>query len=375
MVAWVPTSLVAQAESPPEGNRKWLFGVVGGVVVGVPAYLSSDVGVGRCNSKNCFAPIAATVGAIAGFLLGAEVDSNAAQRWVAGPKVELSASEHEVPFAADFLVSIPGGVALLGPSGMARASASGVTSTHAARGLLAAAVLAKHKTVLVSSASAILAFDQNESVRGARRAFAEGGSALAVDHESRVVLGGEGTLRLLRAEGEGNSVTFVEEAVAPDPEPAREITWSGDVLWELAGRRVASRSTDSLAQLGATALPGPGRALAVSGSIGVVAAGESGVAVLDLSDPTLPFVTALYEGVRYAYDIELVGHEAFVTAGEQGLVRLDLSDPTKPVVTGVVGNLGRPFAVVRSGGSLYVLDREDRELHVIDVGEENTPAN
>jgi hypothetical protein len=348
-----------------------VYGVAGGLLVGVPAYFSVDFGVGSCGSKNCFAPIAATVGAVTGFLIGAEKDSEAARRWVAGPSLDVDASAFEVPLAADYMVALTPGVALLGEVGLARATAGGaITSTHAARGLLSAVGVEEHQALIASAAGAILAFDEDESVRGARRVFGEGGSALATDGGSRVVVGGEGTLRLVSVAGTGNAVSVTEEVAVSDPGPARSIVWAGNVIWELAGRRVIARSPNGLVELGSTELSGPGRSLAVFGGVGVVAGGEAGVTVLDLSDPSVPFITAVYEGVRYAFDVELSGREAYVTAGEQGLVRLDLTDPTLPVVTAVIGNLGLPYAVVRSGDSLYVLDREDRRLHVIDLAGE-----
>jgi hypothetical protein len=340
--------------------------VGGAVLVGVPAYLAEDFGVGSCSSSNCFAPIAAAVGALTGFLLGAELDKSAARKWVAGPKIDLGGVPYDVPLVVDYVTPITEGVALLGEAGLARANpVVGVTATYAARGLLAAVVAAEHDALLATSASAILAFDQNASTRGARRAFGEGGAALAGDGGSRLVLGGEGTLRLLDLSGDGLDVTVTEAVSATEPIPARALVWSTDVIWEIAGSRLVARSTETLAELGSASLPGPARALSVDGALGVAAGGESGVSVLDLSDPSRPVVSAVYEGVRYAFDAEVSGTRVYITAGEQGLVILDLAEPETPVVEGVVGNLGLPYAVVRSGSSLYVLDRDNAELHVI----------
>ncbi len=376
LVGFVPAH--AQTEQPPEGSRKWIFGVGGAVLVGVPAYLAEDFGVGSCSSSNCFAPIAAAVGGIVGFMLGAELDKSAARKWVAGPKVDLSGVPYDVPLVVDYMTPITDGVALLGEAGLARANpVVGVTATYAARGLLAAVVAAEHEALLATSASAILSFDQNASTRGARRAFGEGGAALAGDGGSRLVLGGEGTLRLLDLSGKGIDVTMIEAVSATEPVPARALVWSSaDVIWEVAESRLVARSTETLAELGTAALPGPARALSVDGTLGVAAGGESGVSVLDLSDPARPVVSAVYEGVRYAFDAELSGTRVYIAAGEQGLVILDLGAPETPVVAGVVGNLGLPYAVVRSGSSLYVLDRDNAELHVIPTpGGTTTPEH
>lgn len=363
----LPAPMAAQTE-PPTGHRKWLYGAIGGVLVGVPAYMSADFGVGGCGSRNCFAPIAATAGALAGFLIGLDRDREAARRWVAGPTADLESSAFEVPLPPDHMARIPGGVALLGEAGLARANGdAGVTSTHAARGLLAAVVLEEHEALLAASAQTVLAFDQDGAIRGARRAFGSGGSALAGDGGSRLVLGGEGTLRLLSVEGTGNAVTVTEELVATEGTPARSVAWTenGGVIWELAGSRVVSRSASTLEIMGSLDLPGPGRRVALSGEVAVVAGGESGVSIVSIADPRRPELASVYEGVRYAFDADISGGTAYVAAGEQGLVVLDLADAEAPRVTAVVGNLGEPYAVVRNAGNLFVLDRDDRRLHVI----------
>jgi hypothetical protein len=363
----LPAPLAAQ-EEPPTGHRKWLYGAIGGVLVGVPAYMSEDFAVGGCGSRNCFAPIAATAGVLAGFLIGLDRDREAARRWVAGPTADLDASAFEVPLPPEHMARIPGGVALLGEAGLARATGSaGVTSTHAARGLFAAVVLEEHQALLATSAQAVLAFDQDGAVRAARRVFGNGGSALAADGGSRLVLGGEGTLRLLSVEGTGNTVKVTEESVATEGTPARSIAWTedGQLIWELAGSRVVSRSASTLETLGSVDLPGPGRRIALSGGLAVVAGGESGVSVVSLADARRPDLASVYDGVRYAFDADVSGSIGYVAAGEQGLVILDLADPAAPQVTAVVGNLGEPYAVVRSAGNLFVLDRDDRRLHVI----------
>jgi hypothetical protein len=338
------------------------------VVVGVPAYLSEDFGIGSCASRNCFAPIAATAGALAGFLIGLDRDREAARRWVAGPVADFEASDFDVPMPPDHMARTPSGVALLGEAGLARATGTaGVTSTHAARGLFAAVVLEEHEALLAASAQAVLAFHQNGATRGARRVFGNGGFVLAGDGGSRLVLGGEGTLRLLSVEGAGNEVEVTEESVATEGTPARSMAWAedGQVIWELAGSHVASRSARTLGSLGSLDLPGPGRRIAVSGGLAVVAGGESGVSIVNLADAREPSLASVYEGVRYAFDADIAGTTAYVAAGEQGLVVLDLADPAAPRVTAVVGNLGEPYAVVSSAGSLFVLDRDDRRLHVI----------
>ena len=369
MLGTLPAAASGQTEEPPAGYRKWLYGAVGGLVIGVPAYVSVDFGVSGCSSRNCFAPIAAAVGAVAGFLLGAELDESATRRWVAGPRLDLVGPAFDVPLVAESMTAVPGGVALLGQAGLARATSVAVSSTYAARGLLATAVLARHEALIAASAASVVAFDQNPASRGARRVFGSGGAALSADGESRLVLGGEGTIRLLSVEGTGNDVTVTEDVAAQDPVPARSLVWQPDVgvIWELAGSRVVGRSPETLEELGSVALPGPGRALSVETGIGVVAGGESGVSVLDLSDPTTPVLLARYEGVRYAFDAEVAAGTVYVAAGEQGLVTLSLADPSAPDVTGVVGTLGQPYAVVRNGGSLFVLDRENRRLHVIET--------
>ncbi len=106
--------------------------------------------------------------------------------------------------------------------------------------------------------------------------------------------------------------------------------------------------------LGGTGLGG----FALSGSYAVVACGDGGVAVVDVSDPTAPaLVGATPEDAPRAGSVTVRGHYAYVAAGEEavygGLHVVELADPTNPVEVGASeDDLGVTRAALQDGFAL-----------------------
>ena len=78
-----------------------------------------------------------------------------------------------------------------------------------------------------------------------------------------------------------------------------------------------------------------GGALTVTGTLGLLAAGDAGLQLLDLSDPAAPQLLSSVAPGWPALDLVVIGSRAYVAAGAQGVRVVDISAPLSPAVVGV----------------------------------------
>ncbi len=102
---------------------------------------------------------------------------------------------------------------------------------------------------------------------------------------------------------------------------------------------------------------GGATAVAVSGSLAYVALGPQ-LLVFDIADPTTPHPvgTPLWLGYEHVGDIVVVGRYAYIAAGPSGIHILDLVTPTAP----------QPVAVYDTPGSASAIDIVDHLAYVAD---------
>ena len=102
---------------------------------------------------------------------------------------------------------------------------------------------------------------------------------------------------------------------------------------------------------------GDAEAITVSGNYAYVADGTSGLAIIDISDPTSPG-TPVYKATSYkAKSVTVSGNYAYVIDQLSGLAIIDISDPTNPgspSYTATNANSGTALAVAVSGDYAYV---------------------
>ena len=67
----------------------------------------------------------------------------------------------------------------------------------------------------------------------------------------------------------------------------------------------------------------------VDGNYAYLGTGPSGLAIIDISDPTNPGAP-VYMDTGYAADIDILGNYAYVSDLSDGLAIIDISDPTNP---------------------------------------------
>lgn len=121
--------------------------------------------------------------------------------------------------------------------------------------------------------------------------------------------------------------------------------------------------------IGSLPLEGTAYAVALSGSLAYVAAGNGGLHVIDVSAPDEPVLLATASTTN-AQDVAIDGERAYVADGSSGLLIFDVSTPpsaqTPPVRIGSVDTHGSAVEVTVNNGLAYVADSHEG-LVVVDV--------
>jgi len=121
------------------------------------------------------------------------------------------------------------------------------------------------------------------------------------------------------------------------------------------------------------ALPSFGNNLDVVGDLAYVAAGSTGLQVVDVSDRTNPHIVGALDTPGNAFDVRVVGTTAYVADGASGLAIMDVGDPTHPKLLGAVDTTGTALDVVVKDTLAYVADGASG-LQIVDVSDPAHPA-
>lgn len=154
--------------------------------------------------------------------------------------------------------------------------------------------------------------------------------------------------------------------------PSSRFALSGSTMYNADDGllRIYELTDDGLLHLkGQTPVPGSPGCLDQNGSLAVIAGGPDGLSVVDVSNPSAPFVVGWFPGVGSIIDVRLEGEFAFAIDDAFGMVVVDLSDPAHPREVGVfaaeqarsVDVQGATACVAFGQGGLAVLDVSDPE--------------
>ena len=113
-------------------------------------------------------------------------------------------------------------------------------------------------------------------------------------------------------------------------------------------------------------IPGFANNVDVSGSYAYVAAGASGLQIVDVSNRAVPVIAAAFDTPGNANDVKVVGNLAFIADGVAGLRIIDVSNPTAPVAVGSLDTPGDAWDVAVTSNRAYVADGASG-LRIIDV--------
>lgn len=113
-------------------------------------------------------------------------------------------------------------------------------------------------------------------------------------------------------------------------------------------------------------IPGFANSVDVSGNFAFVAAGASGLQVVNVSpDRTQPSVVSSLAITGNANDVALAGNIAYVAMGTSGLAAVDVTNPLTPTLLGTVSTGGNALDVAPRGTTVYVAN--GNSLVLVDV--------
>jgi len=121
------------------------------------------------------------------------------------------------------------------------------------------------------------------------------------------------------------------------------------------------------------ATPDRAMGVVVRESYAYVAADEEGLQVIDISDPSAPYIAATRDTGGYAYGITISGNYAYVADGSAGLQVINIENPRTPSVAVTCDTDGSARDVAVSGNYAYVADY-DAGLQVINISDPENPV-
>ena len=139
---------------------------------------------------------------------------------------------------------------------------------------------------------------------------------------------------------------------------------SGDLIFLADGRfglkifqHQGPRTPMHLAEIASLRLPGDALRLSVRGGLAAVALGAGGLAVVDVADPSRPYLKSVLSPGGTTLDVELKDDHAYLANSSKGVIVADLRDPALPVPRWQYAH-GYAQRVHLAGGRIYVADQD-----------------
>ena len=139
------------------------------------------------------------------------------------------------------------------------------------------------------------------------------------------------------------------------------------------GANLSAQDAENVEQVGCT-IPqwGTTSDVTVEGDLAYVAAGSTGLSIVNISDPENPHEVGYCDTPEDALGVVISDDLAFVAAGSSGLRIMNVSDPANPCEIGYCDTPGIAFGVAVSDGLAFVADWSDG-LRVIDISDHENP--
>lgn len=135
----------------------------------------------------------------------------------------------------------------------------------------------------------------------------------------------------------------------------------------------ATVRTFSPKALSYVSIPGYANNVDVSGNYAYVAAGSTGLQVVNVSNPLSPQIIGSRDTPGTAIDVRIVGNLAYIADGESGLQVMDISNPASPTIIGSLDTPGIAQDVVISGTRAFIADGTSG-LRIINVSNPAAPT-
>ena len=121
------------------------------------------------------------------------------------------------------------------------------------------------------------------------------------------------------------------------------------------------------------ALPGFANAIDVQGNIAAVAAGDSGLVLVDISNKEEPIILANYQTYGTAISVKISGDRIYLSDTQNGLSILDISNPNTPELYGEY-NPGDIVRDIEVNDEFVFLACQDAGLRILDVVKPDKPT-
>ncbi|MFA7329964.1 MAG: hypothetical protein WC326_02715 [Candidatus Delongbacteria bacterium] len=132
-------------------------------------------------------------------------------------------------------------------------------------------------------------------------------------------------------------------------------------IFQHQGARMPMR----LSELATLRLPGDALRLSVRDGLAAVALGSGGLAVVDVSDPSRPYLRSVLRPGGTTLDVELKDDHAYLASSSKGVIVADLRDPSRPVPRWQhEGGYARRLQLAH--GRIYVADEDEGLLILAD---------
>ncbi len=165
-------------------------------------------------------------------------------------------------------------------------------------------------------------------------------------------------------QGDNPTTDFVDTFLDYEND-GNDIKVDGDLVFLADGRyglkifqHQGPRMPMQLEEIASLRLPGDALRLSVADGLAAVALGSEGLAVVDVSDPSRPYLRSVLKPGGTTLDVELKGGHAYLANSSKGVLVADLADPALPSPRWQYAH-GYARRIHLDGGRVYVADQTE----------------
>jgi hypothetical protein len=125
---------------------------------------------------------------------------------------------------------------------------------------------------------------------------------------------------------------------------------------EQRGLAIFDRSSE--ARIGECDLPGEAQKVKLSGNYAYLACRQSGLQIVDVSNPTAPVMVGSYDTSGYATNLDIWNNYLVMSSGGGGIYLFDITNPTNPVLLDNITSCGYVNNVKFHNGKVLVAGRD-----------------
>jgi len=159
---------------------------------------------------------------------------------------------------------------------------------------------------------------------------------------------------------------------------AEDIAMQGDYAYVAAGNsglRILDVTDPARpVEVGFISTPGFAQGITIAEEYAYIADSWADFLIVDISDPTEPVEIGFYDDFPgQAEGVAITEDYVFVTYGDGGLVVLDISDPENPEMVATLETDNEYFDIVASGEHAYIAGNESG-MHILDISDPIDPS-